>query len=267
MKSNTTAVAYHLKKSYSDMLEQKKFPAKLASSPADVVNTEVFQPTVEVKLVRTEESLERAVDVRRASYGRHTPEMEALLRVPERLDLAPEAVVFVATDSNTGRTLGSMRVLTNVNGPLEFETSVELPERYRNSNISLVQRLSIVAGPNGLYAKKALFKAFYLYSLAMQIEWMFLYTPPPRDKLFFRLGFAPVLNGESVIAGAFSDGRAVRLLALRVWDVEPLWRNEIPEWHQFFFKQYTPGIKIFSSVSNWTKSFRQPVAGDGPILS
>jgi hypothetical protein len=224
---------------------------------SDVVDNGLLSLSVEVRLVRTENSLEQAIDVRRQSYGRHTPEMEAVLRLPERLDLAPEAVVFVATDSSSGRTLGSMRVLTNINTPLEFEDSVELPDQYLGTNISLVQRLSIVAGPDGAQAKKSLFKAFYLYSLAMQVEWMFLYTPPPRDRLFFRLGFAPVLEGESVIAGTFSDGRSVRLLSLRVWDVEPLWREAIPEWHHFFFKQYTPGIKIFSSVSNWTKSFRQ----------
>ncbi len=231
------------------------------------VNNPLLQPSVEVRLVRTEDSLEQAIDVRRESYGRHTPEMETVLRFPERLDLAPEAVVFVASDSSTGRILGSMRVLTNINTPLEFEGAVELPVEYLNTNISLVQRLSIVAGADGVHAKKSLFKAFYLYSLAMQVEWMFLYTPPPRDKLFFRLGFSPVLNGDSVIAGPFSDGRSVRLLSLRVWDVEPLWREAIPDWHHFFFKQYTPGIKIFSSVSNWTKSFRQLAPEPGSRLS
>jgi hypothetical protein len=232
-----------------------------------LTNNPLLQPSVEVRLVRTEDSLEQAIDVRRESYGRHTPEMETVLRFPERLDLAPEAVVFIASDSSTGRILGSMRVLTNINTPLEFEGAVELPVEYLNTNISLVQRLSIVAGADGAHAKKSLFKAFYLYSLAMQVEWMFLYTPPPRDKLFFRLGFSPVLDGDSVISGPFSDGRSVRLLALRVWDVEPLWREAIPDWHHFFFKQYTPGIKIFSSVSNWTKSFRQLAPEPGSRLS
>lgn len=212
--------------------------------------------SVEVRLVRTVDTLAQAVEVRRRSYGRHTPEMATVLEHPERLDFSPEAVVFVARSPSSGRVLGSMRVMTNLDGPLEFENELVLPAHFHGLPISLVQRLSLVSGSAALEAKKALFKAYYLYSLAMQIEWMFLYTPPPRDRLFGRLGFAPVLDNDELVSGAFSDNRQVRLLALRVWDVEPLWRESNPEWHDYFFRQYTPGIKIFSSVANWTKSFR-----------
>lgn len=220
---------------------------------------------VEVRLVRTESGLEQAVEVRKESYGRHTPEMVPVLARPELQDFSPEAVVFVAEQVGTGRVLGSIRVVTNVQTPLSFERELALPDRFRNTQISVVQRLSLVPGPAGVEAKKSLFKAFYLYSLAMQIEWMVLYTPPPRDKLFSRLGFSPVFDGDGLIAGEFSDYRQVRLLALRVWEVEPLWRKSIPEWHDFFFRQFTPGIKIFSSVSNRAKASRLSI-GPGQSL-
>lgn len=216
--------------------------------------------SVEVRLVRTDSGLEQAVEIRKESYGRHTPEMVPVLARPELQDFSPEAVIFVAEQVETGRVLGSIRVVTNVQTPLSFERELTLPDRFRNTQISVVQRLSLVPGSAGVEAKKSLFKAFYLYSLAMQIEWMVLYTPPPRDKLFSRLGFAPVFDGDGLIAGEFSDYRQVRLLALRVWDVEPLWRQSIPEWHDFFFRQFTPGIKIFSSVSNRAKASRPPVS-------
>lgn len=210
-----------------------------------------------VHLVRTEDLLANAVLVRRESYMRHTPEMEPKLRVPENLDLAPNAVVFVATDTETGRVLGSMRGLTNLSRPLDFEQEVLLPAPYFGRPIALLQRLSIVPGSIGAEAKKHLFKAFYLYSLAMQAEWMFLYTPPPRDRLFTRLGFSPVFSGDQVVSGIFSDNREVRLLVARLWDVETILKETSPEWYDFFFRQYTPGIRVFDSVSNWTKHSRK----------
>lgn len=209
-----------------------------------------------VRLVRTEDLLDLAIDVRRQTYARHAPEMEQLLERPERLDFSPEAVVLIAEDDETGQVLGSMRIMTNVNHPLDFEAEIQLPAMFSGHALSLVQRLSIVSGPQGLLAKKTLFKAYFLYSLAMQVEWMFLYTPPPRDRLFTRIGFKPALAGNPMVSGRFSDGRLVRLLALRTWDVESLWRNSLPDWHQFFFAQHSPGIQVFSSVSNWTKRSR-----------
>lgn len=212
---------------------------------------------IEVTLVRTDDQLEAAVRIRAQAYGRHAPEMLDILREAEPNDLASEAVVFLARDRVSGETLGSMRVMTNLQEPLPFELEIELPEAFRGRTISVVQRLAVAAGAAGIETKKRLFKAYYLYSIARQVEWLILYTLPPRDRLFARLGFTQVFPGEGIVKGRFSDFRPVRFLALKTWEVEPLWKRTVPEWHRFFFEQRTESIKIFSSVANRSNAFRR----------
>ena len=80
-----------------------------------------------VRLVRDEEDLNKAVQIRHSAYARHMPTVAESLRYPERADTEDGVVVLLAESKLDGTPLGTARIQTNQFRALALEESVEFP--------------------------------------------------------------------------------------------------------------------------------------------
>lgn len=150
-----------------------------------------------VRVVGNEEQLHKAVAIRRAAYARHVPCLAETLREPEPNDFDPDCVVLLAESRMDGTPVGTMRIQTNRRHPLVLERSVTLPAWLQDARMAEATRLGIADGSAGRVVKIVLCKAFYLYSLAVGIEWMVIAARPPLDRTYEAALFQDLFAGQT----------------------------------------------------------------------
>ncbi|MEI7445151.1 MAG: hypothetical protein WCK28_09705 [Burkholderiales bacterium] len=202
-----------------------------------------------VRIVRTEEHLSKAVEIRAETYGRHHPDLAENLKAPEAADRAAFSLVLLAEAKDTGEALGTMRIETNTKSPLPIETVLPEESAYTSRTIAYVTRLGVYRGQFAQLVKLALFKALHRYCLACQIDWIVVGARSPMDRQFIKLGFSDV-HAEGRMAIIASSGTVpARILSLETIRAEGLWRATEHPFYKFVFVDFTPDIQIFSSVS------------------
>ena len=207
-----------------------------------------------VRIVRTDEQLERAIRIRAEAYSRHIPTLEEILATPESVDRVADSIVVLAEGKSDGEALGTIRIQTNFDAPLPLEQSIELPEPYTGRPIAGVSRLAVKGGPRGRLVKLALFKALHRYCLAKQVEWLLIGARPPLDQAYLELGFEDVFEDAGLRPLATAAGVPHRILSFDVFSAERRWHGLSHPLYLFMGKRFHPDIEIFSSVSNmWAR--------------
>ncbi|MBI1942110.1 MAG: hypothetical protein HYS35_00470, partial [Betaproteobacteria bacterium] len=151
-----------------------------------------------VRVVRSEEQLQKAVAIRQAAYARHVPALAEKLRAPEPDDHDDGSLVLLAQSRMDGSPIGTMRIQTNRRHGLAIEHSIALPPWLQSTRMAEATRLGIAEGGAGRVVKLVLCKAFYLYSLATGIEWMVIAARSPLDRQYEAALFQDVYPGRSV---------------------------------------------------------------------
>jgi hypothetical protein len=201
-----------------------------------------------VRLVRTEEHLLKAVQVRAQAFLRHAPQFGAQLLEPEEADRTRGNVVLLAESKSTGEPEGSIRIETNLNFRTELEAVVRLPDFLRDKTIAQVGRLGVKAGPDGTLVKRALFKALYRFCLATQIDYMLVAARTPVDREFMKLGFREVFEQPTLLSFPSQGKKHLRLFVFDVPAGERTWREAKHPLYKFMIEDFHPDIEIFSSV-------------------
>jgi hypothetical protein len=213
-----------------------------------------------VRIVRNEEQLVRAVNIRAEAYERHWPNLYGQLKSPEAQDRDPNSLIFLAESKSNGQPVGTMRVDTNLTSELPLGSSVELPPELKGQTIAYVTRLGVKQGATGSVVKLALFKSLHRYCLAKQLSWMLVGVRPPGDRDYVRLGFTDINKGGALLPIGSSGGVPVRLMAFEVISAERRWKESDNPLYKFMFLDFHPDIEIFSSVSGmWTRPRKTPV--------
>lgn len=208
-----------------------------------------------VRLVRTNDQLTRAIDVRSATYARRLPSLARALGSAETEDMLRDSIILLAESKETSAPVGTLRIRSNLHGPTEFECALQLPEKFQGRSIAHVSRLGVIGGRAGVQVKLALFKALYRYCLATQIEWIMATGIPPRDRDYLSLLFEDVFPEKGLVALPSSMGIPARLLAFNVRTAEQRWRETGHPFYDFMCIQVHEDIRIFDSVSGaWANS-------------
>jgi hypothetical protein len=216
-----------------------------------------LQATVErlpftVKVVRDEEQLRRAVEIRQAAYARHVPGLAAQLRQPEPDDHDRGCLVLLAESRMDGSPVGTMRIQTNRGRALAVEKSVALPPWLQNVPMAEATRLGIAEGGAGRVVKIVLCKAFYLYCLAAKIEWMVIAARPPVDRQYERALFKDVFPGESFPL-RHANNIPHRVLAFEVGTAAARWAAVGHPLSQFMVHTRHPDIDLSGADdSSWS---------------
>lgn len=152
-----------------------------------------------VRIVRSDDQLSKAVDIRHSAYARHVPAVAALLEQAESLDRDKGTVVLLAESKLDGTPLGTMRIQTNQYGNLVLEQSIELPDWLQGRTMAEVTRLGVSEGRIGRLVKTVLVKAGFQYCMLAEIDWIIITARSPLDKLYHGLLFQDIFpNGEFI---------------------------------------------------------------------
>jgi hypothetical protein len=144
-----------------------------------------------------------------------------------------------------------MRIQTNRFNPLSIEQGVELPAWLKNKSQAEATRLGIDLGRTGRLVKTTLFKAFFLYCVAADIEWMVIGARSPLDRMYEALLFQDLFPGQYIPMRHFNN-IPHRVLALEVGMVEENWAAANHPLYKFFFETQHPDLDLSDSdYSEW----------------
>lgn len=202
-----------------------------------------------VRIVRSEEALHKAVAIRQAAYARHMPALAERLKAPEANDHDRGSVVLLAESKMDGSPLGTMRIQTNSFNPLSIEQGVELPAWLRNRSQAEATRLGIDLGRTGRLVKTTLFKAFFLYCVEANIEWMVIGARSPLDRMYDALLFQDLFPGQYIPMRHFNN-IPHRVLAFEVGTAEERWASANHPLYNFVFRTQHPDLDL----SDWDVS-------------
>jgi hypothetical protein len=197
-----------------------------------------------VRLVRDEDDLDKAVQIRHSAYARHLPDFAESLKAPESADADNGVVVLLAESKLDGSPLGTMRIQTNQFKPLCLEQSVELPAWLKARPLAEATRLGVTDGKGGRLVTTVLFKAFYQYCRQTGIEWMVVTGRAPVDRMYDRLLFKDVFPGMGYIPFSHVGNLPHRVMSLEVDAVEPSWAAAKQPLYDFFFHTYHPDLDV-----------------------
>lgn len=203
-----------------------------------------------VRIVRTNEQLSRAVQIRAEAYSRHLPTLGEILESPENVDRDPNSIIFLAEAKSDGTSLGTIRIQTNFSAPISLESSIDLPSKFRGRPLAGVSRLAVKAGPRGRLVKLALFKALHRYCLAKQVEWILIGARPPLDQTYLDLGFTDVFDDQNLRPLSTAAGVPHRILCFEVFTAERRWFELSHPLYLFMGQRFHADIEIFASVNN-----------------
>lgn len=197
-----------------------------------------------VKRVQTEEDMRKAVQVRHAAYARHVPDFARSLRQPEAADYADDTIVLLAESKLDGSALGSTRIRTNLQRPLDMEESVVLPEWLQGRRLVEATRLGIGDGREGRLVKMALIKACFQYCQDNAIEYSVATARSAVDRQYEQLTFVDVFPELGPIPLRHVGNIPHRVMAFEIDTFEARWRAARHPLLHFFFHARHPDIDI-----------------------
>jgi hypothetical protein len=200
-----------------------------------------------VRVVRSDDALQKAVTLRQAAYARHVPAFAAKLGSPESNDHDQDSVVLLAESRLDGSAVGTMRIQTNRFKDLAVAASVELPAWLRDRSMAEATRLAVAQGSSGRVVKIVLCKAFYLYCLAANIEWMVIAARAPLDRQYEAALFEDVYPGK-FFPLRHANNIPHRVLAFEVGTAAERWAEAGHPLHKFMIQTHHPDIDLGDSA-------------------
>lgn len=197
-----------------------------------------------VRLVRNEEDLRKAVQIRQAAYARHMPNVAEKLGAPEAIDLQDGVAVLLAESKVDGTPLGTARIQTNQYRPLALETAIELPAWLQGKRLAHVSRLGVVQGGIGRLVKLMLFKGLFKYWEQNGIDWAVVAARTPLDRMYEQLLFHDVFPGQGFTPLPHMDNIPHRVMAFEVSSAYVRWAGAQHPLMNFIFHTRHPDLDV-----------------------
>jgi hypothetical protein len=194
--------------------------------------------------IASRQHLQEVANLRASTYGKHLPDLAALLGQPEPADFARGCEVFVAKSKFDGSLLGTLRTHSNVFNPLPIQASLELPERFHGTRMVETTRLCVKGSPGASTVRSALFKALHQYCLEQNVDWMLAAARRPVDRIHDSLLFVDVNEAGVYYPMAHAGGVPHRVLSFSPDAAEQLWRENSHPLHRFMFETKHPDIDL-----------------------
>jgi hypothetical protein len=201
-----------------------------------------------IKRVQTDEDMRKAVRVRHAAYARHVPDFARTLLLPEEADFADDTIVLLAESKFDGSALGSTRIRTNLQRPLDMEQSVVLPEWLQGRRLVEATRLGVDEGREGRLVKMALIKACFMYCQENAIEWSVATARSAVDRQYEQLTFVDVFPERGPVPLRHVGNLPHRVMAFEIDTFEARWTKAGHPLLDFFFHAHHPDISIGNSA-------------------
>ena len=238
-------------------------PVCYPASPDPVPMTEELLPFT-LRVVRSQESLDKAVHIRHAAYARHLPEFAQTLKEPEPADFAPGVVLLLAESKLDGSALGTMRLQSNEFKPLALEHSIDLPDWLRTQRLAEATRLAVTADRLGRVVKTALFKSYFQHCQITGVDWMVIAGREPIDRMYDSLLFEDVFPGRGYIPCRHIGNLPHRVMSFHIASAQERWARANHPLLDFICTTAHPDIKLGGPLKSTDR--RQRVWG-APTLA
>lgn len=210
-----------------------------------------------VRVVRSEEALDKAVAIRQAAYARHVPAFAESLKTPEANDYDQGSMILLAESKLDGSPVGTMRIQSNRYRRLVVEQSVELPARLQHKSMVEATRLGVAEGRVGRVTKVILIKALYLYCLEANVDWVIAAGRPPLDKQYDGLLLEDLYSGRFIPMRHAND-MPHRVLALDIPGARTRWEEAGHPLLDFMCNTHHPDIDLSNAdFSSWSLPIRR----------
>jgi hypothetical protein len=220
-----------------------------------------------LELVSSTQDLLDACSVRAQAYGHHLPDMGRKLGEPDELDFAPGVSVFVCRDKAEGRVMGTMRIRSNVFGPLMMEGSFSLPPWIDGARRAEITRLAVRVGADPLI-RLSLWKASYLFCMANRLEWMVVGARNEAlIRNYRRLGFVDVFGPDQLMPLAHTGGLPHRIMAFENTSAERRWSEMRHPLYQFVFETMHADLDACTVAPDFGRSVDRPGTRHSPALA
>lgn len=206
-----------------------------------------------VRLVSSEEDLAKAVSIRHRAYDRHVPLVAQMLTQAESYDFEAGAVVLLAESKLDGSPIGTMRIQTNSHNGLALERTVKLPEWLEGRSLAEATRLGVAEGRVGRLVKTALFKAYFQYCEAAEIEWMVITARAPLDRQYDALMFRDVYGVKEYIPMHHVGNIPHRVMAFEVGTAKTRWTAANHPLLDFMCGTHHPDIDLSGNELSFRK--------------
>ncbi len=197
-----------------------------------------------VRVVRNEQELNKAVQIRHSAYARHMPEVAQSLLLPEKADTQDGVVVLLAESKLDGSALGSLRIQTNRLCALGLEKSVVLPDWLQDQSLAQVSRLGIALGTVGRLVKIVLIKASFQYCAQNDIGWAMVAARAPLDRQYAQLMFSDVFPGSGFVPLPHMNNVPHRVMEFEIESGKARWTQAKHPLLKFFCETYHPDIEL-----------------------
>ena len=162
---------------------------------------------------------------------------------PEPEDLRDDVLILMAESKESGEVVGALRLQTNLNHPLRFETELALPERFRGKHLLEAGRMTVRNGPEGRMVLPALVKAAFEISHRVGIDFSLLIGRSPIDRMYHAMQFQDVFDGEKVVTSA-QPGVPVTLFYMDITQADTRWIAAACPLYGFMAQTLHPDIDI-----------------------
>lgn len=198
-----------------------------------------------VRLANTQDDLERVCLQRAQAYGRHQPDLVTRLTLsrPEAEDRRPDILILMAESKETGEVVGALRLQTNLNQPLRFETELQLPVQFHGKHLLEAGRMTVRNGPEGRMVLPALVKTAFEISYHAGIDHSLLIGRAPIDRMYHAMQFQDVFDGERVVTSA-QPGVPVTLFFMDITQADARWIAAACPLYAFMAQTLHPDIDI-----------------------
>jgi hypothetical protein len=212
-----------------------------------------------VRLATTAEDFRDAVDVRRAGYGRHLPDLAATMVGPDPFDARPDVSVMIVKSKLDGEPLGTARIQLNTMGPLCVEQAVTMPSALQGKRLAEITRLCVVPGSAGMLAKLAIWKGVYFFLEAAQVQWTVAAGRTPLDRQYLDISFEDLYPERGLVPLGYAGNIPHRVMGLDHSTSYQRWKAESHRLFDFVFNTDHPDIEV-SDAAVRQKISRIPVA-------
>lgn len=226
--------------------------------PYSVAPDETARLPFRVRLARDDSDLQRIVDLRVTTYGRHIPSMADSVAQPEPDDRRPETLLLMAESLSSGQLLGAARLIHNGVQPLKLEQTFAVPGLFQNRFVAEAGRLTVLGAPESRMATLSLVKAMYEICFHAGIELAAITARRPMDRVYLAMRFDDVLCGRKIPyapVGHLPHG----LYTMPIHEADTRWREAVCPLYPFMARTLHPDIDVDYGVVR--ARFARPLSG------
>jgi hypothetical protein len=196
-----------------------------------------------IRVATTAVELAELVAVRSQAYERHNAPGVANLKVAEKQDSAPDAILLTARSKIDNEILGSVRVQTRIVRPLMVESATILPVEVSKAAPVELLRGNVRNGGGGRMVSAGLAKASFQLCVECGFTHILVTCRQPVNLMYRAYQFDELLAGD-LIDLPYSPGAKHKVLCLPVNEATHRWRDRNAGLHDFMINTAHPDIEI-----------------------